>query len=236
MGRSRHCSDGAAHTTARLLTLLAVFAVAFGFIEGAVAHYLRLHLYPEGFDRSTSLRVDVHILVVELGREVATLVAIASVAALTPGPAIRRLANFVAVFAVWDLSYYATLRLFEGWPASLADWDLLFLLPIPWFGPVLAPIAISAMGLAGALSVHLILDRRPRLIVPWPSFLLVNAALLAWESSFLVHGSSGSEFPARYRWPLLTLGVVCCAVGYLLAWRRSLTASDRSEARLRRSV
>jgi hypothetical protein len=29
-------------------------------------------------------------------------------------------------------------------PASILDWDLLFLLPVPWIGPVLAPCLVSA--------------------------------------------------------------------------------------------
>ena len=40
-----------------------------------------------------------------------------------------------------------TMRFHSGplldWPASLATWDLLFLLPVPWVGPVWAPCLIS---------------------------------------------------------------------------------------------
>jgi hypothetical protein len=32
-----------------------------------------------------------------------------------------------------------------GWPHSLLDWDVLFLLPLPWWGPVLAPVLIAAL-------------------------------------------------------------------------------------------
>ncbi len=31
------------------------------------------------------------------------------------------------------------------WPHSLLDWDVLFLLPLPWWGPVLAPVLISLL-------------------------------------------------------------------------------------------
>ena len=30
-----------------------------------------------------------------------------------------------------------------GWPRTLLDWDILFLLPLPWWGPVLAPVSIA---------------------------------------------------------------------------------------------
>ena len=49
------------------------------------------------------------------------------------------------VFGAWDLSFYATLRVLTGWPASLMTWDLLFLIPVPWVGPVLAPSIVSIM-------------------------------------------------------------------------------------------
>jgi hypothetical protein len=32
-----------------------------------------------------------------------------------------------------------------GWPHSPLDWDILFLLPLPWWGPVAAPVIIAGM-------------------------------------------------------------------------------------------
>jgi hypothetical protein len=202
-----------------LLCWLAVFAIAFGYIEAAVAHYLRLHLYPEGFDDTVRLVIDTHTLTVEVGRELCTLLLMVAVAAVTKGPLPRRLASFVFVFAVWDLSYYGALWLFEGWPSSPYDWDLLFLVPIPWFSPVLAPMVISVIGIAGAVWVQLILDRRSRLIVPWHGLILVNAALIAWEISFLAYEGPRTGFPSRYHWWLFCLGVALALAGYLLTWR-----------------
>jgi hypothetical protein len=219
---AKHLSGGE-RSTLGLLTWLAIFALAFGYIEGAVAHYLRIHLYPAGFDDAISLVVDVHTLEVEVGREICTILLMIAVAALTLGPLVRRLASFVYVFAIWDLGYYAALWLFEGWPSSPYDWDLLFLLPVPWLSPVLAPIAISAIGIVGAVSVHLILDRRGRLIVPWYGIALVNAALVAWEISFMAHGGPRTRFPSHYRWWLFMLGLACSLAGYLFAWRSSAT-------------
>ncbi len=47
-------------------------------------------------------------------------------------------------FATWDLSYYAFLRLISGWPQSLFTRDVLFLIPVPWIGPVITPIVAFA--------------------------------------------------------------------------------------------
>ncbi len=35
------------------------------------------------------------------------------------------------------------LKLLLGWPESLFTWDILFLIPVPWVGPVLAPVLVS---------------------------------------------------------------------------------------------
>jgi hypothetical protein len=221
MGPDTEDRSGGERSTLGLLAWLAVSSLAFGYIEAAVAHYLRLHLYPGGFDDTTALVVDAHILMVEVGRELCTLLLMIAVAALTRGPFIRRLASFAYVFAIWDLSYYAALWVFEGWPSSPFDWDLLFLVPIPWFSPVLAPMVISAIGIVGAVSVHIILDHRAELIVPWHGLTLVNAALVAWEISFMAHEGPHVQFPTHYRWWLFNLGVACSFAGYLLTWRRN---------------
>ena len=33
---------------------------------------------------------------------------------------------------------------------TLLDWDILFLLPLPWWGPVLAPVSIAVLMICGA--------------------------------------------------------------------------------------
>ena len=62
-------------------------------------------------------------------------------------------------FGLWDIFYYLFLIPLTGWPRSLLDWDILFLLPVPWWGPVIAPIAISILMIAGGLLVIWIGDR-----------------------------------------------------------------------------
>ena len=87
--------------------------------------------------------------------------------------------------------------------------------------PVKRLIAISCIGIIGACSVHVILNRREELIVPWNGFALVNGALMAWEISFILHEGPLNRFSTRYRWWLFLLGIALAAAGYALTWRRN---------------
>jgi hypothetical protein len=46
---------------------------------------------------------------------------------------------------VWDIFYYVFLKAMCGWPRSVFDWDILFLIPLPWWGPVIAPVSIALL-------------------------------------------------------------------------------------------
>jgi len=76
-------------------------------------------------------------------REMATLLLLIATAFLAGNSRRSRLAYFCIAFGVWDLFYYFWLWVILGWPASLLDWDILFLVPVPWIGPVLSPALVS---------------------------------------------------------------------------------------------
>jgi len=122
------------------LILLAVFAVAMGFLEGAVVYYLRLLPLPNvpGFPSVPNLTG--HVLFVEQFREAATIVMLASVAVLVGRNRWRKLLVFAFIFSIWDLFYYVSLYFLIGWPTSLVDWDAVFLIPFPWIFPVWVPV------------------------------------------------------------------------------------------------
>ncbi len=129
--------------TGRLLWV-ALFGVAFGWVEAAVVVYLRRIVYPGGF--AFPLRViDPALLKVELVRELATLVMLAAVGMLAGRSRWQRFACFLIAFGVWDLVYYLGLFLALGWPPAPGTWDILFLLPWPWVGPVYAPATAAVL-------------------------------------------------------------------------------------------
>jgi hypothetical protein len=121
---------------------VAIFAIAMAFLESAVVVYLRAIYYPDGIIFPLKL-IEGRIAITELWREVATMVMLITIAVIVSKRAIERFAWFIYAFAIWDIFYYIFLYFLLGWPQSLFTWDILFLIPVTWTGPVLAPVINS---------------------------------------------------------------------------------------------
>jgi len=136
--------------------VIIAFGIAMGYLEAVVVVYLRAALglvefttvpvlEPAEFDAFAGM---------EIARELATLVMIAAVGWLAGRSWVERLAWSAVLFGAWDIVYYVGLWVTIGWPPALDSWDLLFLIPMPWVGPVWAPMVVSAtligFGLAAA--------------------------------------------------------------------------------------
>ena len=119
-----------------------IFAAAMAVLESAVVVYLRALYYPEGFVFPLKM-MDQQILVTEIFREAATIVMLFTIGVISTKSWISRFAVFIYAFAIWDIFYYIYLVFLLGWPPSLLTWDLLFLIPVTWAGPVLAPVINS---------------------------------------------------------------------------------------------
>ncbi|MCD4736753.1 MAG: hypothetical protein K8R53_11975 [Bacteroidales bacterium] len=134
--------------------LLFLFAVAMGYLESSVVVYLRTIYYPGGFDFPLK-NIDRETLVVEVGRETATIIMLLSVALVAGDTWKEKFAWFLYCFAVWDIFYYVFLYLLLNWPASMFTWDILFLIPFTWTAPVLAPVINSlSMILLAFVLIH----------------------------------------------------------------------------------
>jgi len=128
------------------------------FMESAVVVYLRDLYYPEGFSFPLA-QAGLLTYSVEVGRETATLLMLFAVARLAGSGGWDRTACFAFLFGVWDIWYYVWLKVLLGWPASLLTWDVLFLIPVVWIGPVLAPVLVSLLLVAGSLKAMANADR-----------------------------------------------------------------------------
>ena len=131
---------------------LTVFAVAMGFLEASVVVYLREIVYPGGFSFPLKL-MTWHVLTTEYLREIATIVMLVSVSLLSGRNAPERVAFFLYSFGIWDIFYYLWLKVLLGWPPSVFTWDILFLIPVIWVAPVIAPVicSITMIGIAGCI-------------------------------------------------------------------------------------
>ena len=126
-------------------TIVIAFAIAMAWVEAASVFYIRALVDRIEPYQADPLPMNAALGNVELWREGATLVMIATLGVVA-GSTWRRRAGYAAiVFGVWDIFYYVFLRLMTGWPRTLLDWDILFLLPLPWWGPVLAPVTIALL-------------------------------------------------------------------------------------------
>jgi hypothetical protein len=113
-----------------------------GYLESAVVVYLRAIYYPNGFNFPL-VNMNPIIAITELGREAATIIMLAGIGILAGKNPTQRFAMFLYSFAVWDIFYYVFLKVLLNWPESLFTWDILFLIPLPWVGPVVCPCIIS---------------------------------------------------------------------------------------------
>jgi hypothetical protein len=222
------------------------FAVAMAWFEAAAVAYLRVLLdrvQPYQFD---PLPAATGLGPTELMREAATLVMLLAVGWLAGRTWRSRVAYAAIAFGVWDLCFYLFLKVITGWPGSLHDWDILFLLPLPWWGPVLAPMEIALLMVIGGTLV----SQRDRDMSPfWPSRAAwvasgggVALALRLFMADALRLLGAGSEairrsLPGAFSWPLfsLALGMMAVPVLQLASWavgRRGACREQRFAADL----
>ena len=203
---------------------VAIFAVAMAYVEAAAVLYLRTiygGIDPVGPRRPPILPVP-EFIGVEIGREAATLVMLASVGFLAARTPKARLGAFAIAFGVWDIFYYVFLWLFAGWPASPLSPDVLFLIPLPWWGPVIAPVLIASLiVVAGAATIARELGDgmpNPKRI----DMVLVlggaSVCLLAFMADALLALPRGvlSAFAVRagdFPWMLFSLGLAMATIG-----------------------
>ena len=141
------------------ITLVAVYALAMGYLEAVVVYYIRYALGDIHATASVASAVALRFpWGIEMTREVATLVMLATVALLAGREWRERAAALLWAFGIWDATYYLGLEILAQWPSSIITQDVYFLLPVPWGGPVWVPLLADA--LMAVLASWLVFGRR----------------------------------------------------------------------------
>jgi len=218
--------------------IVIAFAIAMAWVEAASVFYIRALVDRIEPYQVNPLPINDTLGYVELWREAATLVMIATLGMLA-GSTWRRRAGYAAIaFGTWDIFYYVFLRLMSGWPRTPLDWDILFLLPLPWWGPVLAPVSIALlMTLWGTLATQ---SREDATDARW-AWALGSAGIAlalavfmsdAWRA--LPHGRDAvlQVLPTTFNWPLfgaallLMTAPLAYTVWSAFALRRSISSAS----------
>ena len=209
--------------------IIVTFAIAMAWMESATVYYLRLlvdRIYPY---QPNPLPIRGDIGAVELVREAATLVMLLTVGAVAANTWQKRLGYTAIAFGIWDIFYYLFLRVMTAWPTSVFDWDILFLLPLPWWGPVLAPVSIALLMIIWGTLATQFADRVPAAstnALPWGLSLLgIALALYVFMSDALqvVHRGIDATrlmLPVRFNWPLFVVALALMAMPVLQIGRR----------------
>jgi hypothetical protein len=186
-----------------------IFGIAFAYIEAAVVAYLRTIYYPSGFNFPLVMQYDRN-LVIEFFRELATLIILVSSGWLLSKKFWEGFAYFLIIFGVWDIFYYIWLKVTINWPASVLDSDVLFLIPMPWIGPVLSAVLISLTMIVIGIDILKLFEKgcdvKPR-IMHWV-MVLAGSALVLYSFMNDFDASFFQKYPKPYNWFLLTGGLV----------------------------
>jgi len=222
---------------------LVLFSIAMGFLEAAVVVYLRQLYYPEGFSFPLKIMA-LEALSIEYLREFSTLVMLFSIAIIAGRKFYERFAYFLLCFGIWDIFYYVWLKVLLNWPESFLTWDILFLIPVVWAGPVLAPVLCALTMVVISASILSFQQKGYRVkmrLLEWILLFLGTFFILItflWEyGTLIIQGGFLSKIatlatdpsfaniiaehiPASFNWYLFMIGegfIICCLL--MFYWR-----------------
>jgi hypothetical protein len=205
------------------------FGVTMGYFEAALVVYLRAIYYPGGFVFPLKIPSD-FIITVEVGREIASVLMLVSAACLAGKTFRERLAYFLLAFGIWDILYYVWLKALLGWPSSIFDWDVLFLIPLPWIGPVIAPVSVAVLMIVFSImmlhSYRKGTDVKPTLL----AYLLgiAGTALVLYSFMYDLGATLHQAMPKAYRYELLIAGDLCFIAAFIISYMKSRSTLQRA--------
>jgi hypothetical protein len=228
---------------------LTIFSIAMGFLEAVVVVYLRQLYYPEGFAFPLKPMVREGFFIESL-REISSIIMLISVGVVAGRMFSERLAYILYCFGIWDVFYYVWLKVLLDWPKSLLTWDILFLIPMVWAGPVLAPITCAFTMVAIGVCILYLHDKGRQTEISSLEWTVLSLGGLVIFSSFIweyakimIRGSFMSQFlwlgrdlqfqkaiaqhiPDSYNWYLFALGE-CMILCFLMMFYRRASSNSK---------
>jgi len=222
---------------------LIIFGIGMGMLEAIVVVYIRHIYYPSGFDFPLKF-FEIKFFYAEVLREFSTIVMLVSIGVIAGKNFIQGFCYFLFSFAIWDIFYYIGLKLLLGWPPSLLTWDILFLIPVTWVGPVLAPVISSLVFIL--FSVMIVIKNEKEIInnfklIHWLFFLsgvIIVFVIYIWDYSKIIIGGGyifrlselatdqkfiseiTSYIPVYFNWFLFILGELLMLLPAILLYRK----------------
>ena len=202
---------------------VAIFSISMGFVESAVVVYLRRIYYPQGFSFPLKPLID-NLMGVEVLREAATIFMLLSAAALAGKKIWERFAYFLFCFGMWDIFYYVWLKVLLDWPSTIFDWDILFLMPMPWIGPVIAPVTISMLmiffGIFIIYSFYKGYDFKPILISR--ILVLVGTGFIIFSFMRDTGATLHQQLPQPYFYGFLFIGEFLYTAAFIISYIKAI--------------
>ncbi len=208
--------------------VVVLFGLAMAWMEAATVVYLRVLVGRVNPYQAMPLPPHQMLGATELVREMATLLMLAAVGWLAGHDWRTRLSYSLIAFGIWDIFYYVFLAVIVGWPKSLLDWDVLFLIPLPWWGPVVAPAIIAVLMIVGGTMVTQFPKAPwPRRQAVWIGSVGIVVALVVFMETAIRALPGGEEalrtaLPTRFNWA--GFGVACCLMSVVIwdvLWQRT---------------
>ena len=201
--------------------IIAVFAIAMGYLESAVVFYLRTMVNRLDPYQAEPLPNFGGLAAPELAREFATMVMLLTIGWLAGRTWRGRIGFALLTFGIWDIAYYLFLIPLTNWPNSIMDWDILFLIPLPWWGPVWSPVSIALLMIAFGLLTTILEQGQPPI---WPrrlaNFLCtigIVLALYVFMADAIAAIPRGEQairlvLPTAFNWPLFAAAWLLMAI------------------------
>jgi hypothetical protein len=219
----------------RTVVALLLFGVSFGYLEAAVVVYLRaiydpirerIHpgrsaqdLFPLISPKQLKAAgpENERRLAIEIGREAATIIMLVAFGMVAGKNFNQRMAAFAIAFGLWDITFYASLKFMIGWPESLLTWDILFLIPLPWVGPVITPVLVS-ITLIGCGLVSLFHGGLPAKPWHWTAMIVGGVVVIVAFIWDFRNTTAGGQ-PNPFNWPLFLAGEAIALAAFVAAAR-----------------